>query len=67
VIGISADVTSVAIDGETAPITYVLSFNGVDAGYGDLVATMALVDGAWVVPHNEYCAFQAQARNNCPE
>jgi len=28
---------------------------------------MALLDGAWVVPHDEYCAFQAQARNNCPE
>jgi len=67
VMGISADVTSVAIDGGTAAITYVLSFNGVDAGYGDLDATMALLDGAWVVPHDEYCAFQSQARNNCPD
>ena len=67
VMDISAAVTSVAIDGDTAAITYVLSFNGVDAGYGDLDATMALLDGAWVVPHDEYCAFQAQARNNCPE
>ena len=67
VMGISADVTSVAIDGGTAAITYVLSFNGVDADYGDLDATMALLDGAWVVPHDEYCAFQSQARNNCPD
>ena len=67
VMGITAEVTSVAIDGETAAITYVLSFNGVDAGYGDLDGTMALVDGTWVIPHDEYCAFQAQARNNCPD
>ncbi|MDQ3543932.1 MAG: fasciclin domain-containing protein, partial [Actinomycetota bacterium] len=67
VMGISAEVASVSIDGETAAITYVLSFNGVDAGYGELDATMALLNGAWVVPTDEYCAFQAQARNNCPE
>ena len=66
VMGISAEVANVSIDGETAAITYVLSFNGVDAGYGELDATMALLNGAWVVPTDEYCAFQAQARNNCP-
>lgn len=65
VMGISAEVTSVAIDGDTAAITYVLSFNGVDAGYGELDGTMARIGGVWVVPHDEYCAFQAQARNGC--
>ena len=66
VMGISAEVTGVSIDGDTAAITYVLSFNGVDAGYGDLDGTMARIDGTWVVPRDEYCAFQAQAFNNCP-
>ena len=66
VMGISAEVTGVSIDDDTAAITYVLSFNGVDAGYGDLDGTMARIDGTWVVPRDEYSAFQAQAFNNCP-
>ena len=66
VLGITATVTSVHIDGDTAAITYTLAFNGVEAPYGELDGTMALVDGQWVVPLDEYCAFQAQAFNACP-
>lgn len=66
VLGITATVTSVEIDGDTAAITYTLSFNGVEAPYGELDGTVIRVDGRWVVPVDEYCAFQAQARNACP-
>ena len=66
VLGITATVTGVEIDGDTAAITYTLSFNGVEAPYGELDGTLIRVDGGWVVPVDEYCAFQAQARNACP-
>ena len=66
VLGITATVTGVEIDGETAAITYTLSFNGVEAPYGELNGSMVRLDGAWVVPLGDYCAFQAQARNACP-
>ena len=66
VLGISASVTGVAIDGDVATITYTLSFNGVETPYGELDGTLIRVDGGWVVPLDEYCGFQAQARNACP-
>ena len=66
VLGISAVVTDVAIDGDTAAIRYVLLFNGVEAPYGELEGTLINVDGGWLIPRDEYCTFQAQARNGCP-
>jgi uncharacterized surface protein with fasciclin (FAS1) repeats len=66
VLGITANVTGVEIDGDTATITYTLSFNGVEAPYGELDGTVVRLDGEWVVPLEEYCAFQARARNACP-
>lgn len=66
VLGISAVVTEVSIDGDTATITYVLHFNGVEAPYGELDGSLIKVDDGWLIPRDAYCAFQAQARNNCP-
>jgi hypothetical protein len=66
VLGIRAVVTDVSIDGDVAEIRYVLYFNDVEAPYGELDGTLTNVDGAWMLSRDEYCAFQAQARNNCP-
>jgi hypothetical protein len=66
VLGIRAVVTDVSIDGDVAEIKYVLYFNDVEAPYGELDGTLNNVDGAWMLSRDEYCAFQAQARNNCP-
>lgn len=66
--GVSAKVTTVTIDGGTATVAYVLVFNGVETSYGEQQATLANVDGSWVVPQEQYCAFQSLARNPvaCP-
>ena len=66
--GVSARVTAVTIDGGTATVAYVLVFNGVETGYGEQQATLADVGGSWVVPQEQYCAFQSLARNPvaCP-
>ncbi|WP_117000477.1 fasciclin domain-containing protein [Desertimonas flava] len=64
--GIASSVKSVTIDGDTASITYTLAFNGTEQPYGELPATLINVDGSWIVPQDEYCGFQSQARNDCP-
>ena len=66
VLGISAVVTDVTIDGDTATISYVLHFNDVEAPYGELDGSLIKVDGGWLIPREAYCAFQGQARNSCP-
>jgi hypothetical protein len=63
--GITATVTSVTIDGDTATVLYTVSFAGVEAPYGELEATLTRVDGNWIVPTDEYCAVQSYARNDC--
>ena len=65
-LGISAVVTEVTIDGDTATISYVLHFNGVEAPYGELEGFLIRVDGGWLIPREAYSAFQVQARNSCP-
>jgi hypothetical protein len=63
--GITATVTQVTIDGDAAQILYTVSFDGVEAPYGELEGALVKVDGSWLVPHDEYCAVQAYARNDC--
>lgn len=63
--GITATVTAVAIDGDTATVRYTVSFAGVETPYGELEATLVRADGSWMVPADEYCAVQSYARNAC--
>lgn len=64
--GITARVTDVTIDGDTATVLYVVAFDGTEAPYGELEGALTLVDGEWLVPQGEYCAVMAYARNDCP-
>lgn len=64
--GIESTVTSVTIDGDNATVTYTLSFNGAVQDYPEQSAVLVRVDGSWIVPQSEYCAFQGLARNACP-
>jgi len=65
--GITARVTQVTIEGDTATIAYVVEFAGVEAPYGELPARLVRNDdGGWEVPRDEFCAVMAYARNDCP-
>jgi iron-siderophore transport system substrate-binding protein len=63
--GISLAPTAVAIDGDTATITYDVYF-GESAAYTALERGMTRVDGTWTVGRDEFCTFMASARNACP-
>ena len=57
--------TVVAIDGDSATLTYDVMF-GEETAYTALEGEMTLVDGVWVVSREEFCSFMASARNACP-
>lgn len=63
--GISLAPTAVAVDGDTATVTYDVMF-GDRAAYSDLEGVITLVDGTWVVPRDEFCSFMSSARLSCP-
>lgn len=63
--GITLAPTAVAIDGVAATITYDVNF-GAETAYSALEGEMTLVDGSWIVGHDEFCSFMASARNACP-
>jgi iron complex transport system substrate-binding protein len=63
--GISLVPTDVAVQGDTATVTYDVMF-GDAAAYSDLTGTMSLIDGTWTVSREEFCGFMASARNPCP-
>jgi len=63
--GISLVPTVVAIDGDSATLTYDVMF-GEETAYTALEGEMTLVDGVWVVSREEFCSFMASARNACP-
>lgn len=62
--GISLEPTAVAVDGDTATITYDVNF-GENPAYGDQVGTITLVDGVWTVSRDEFCSFMSSARVPC--
>ena len=62
--GITLDPTDVAVDGDTATVTYGVLFGGNEA-YADLSMDVTRVDGAWVVPSGAFCDFLASARTPC--
>lgn len=62
--GITVEPTDVAVDGDTATVTYRVLFGGNEA-YSDLSMDVTQVDGAWVVPSTAFCDFLASARTPC--
>ncbi len=62
--GITMSPKSAVIEGNVASITYDVEFSG-NAAYRDLVGTIELVDGTWVVSRDEYCGILTSARSAC--
>jgi iron complex transport system substrate-binding protein len=62
--GITVEPTDVAVDGDTATVTYRVLFGGNEA-YRDLTMDVTRVDGAWIVPTAAFCGFLASARTPC--
>lgn len=63
--GISLEPTAVAIDGETAEVTYDVLFGGT-AAYSDQTGTVERSGDTWVVGTEQFCSFMASARTPCP-
>jgi hypothetical protein len=63
--GITLVPTDVAVDGATASITYDIHFAGQPA-YTGQAGAVSLIDGAWIVTRDQFCAFMALARTACP-
>lgn len=62
--GITVEPTDVAVDGDTATVTYRVLFGGNEA-YADLTMDVSRVDGEWVVPTTTFCDFLSSARTPC--
>jgi ketosteroid isomerase-like protein len=62
--GITVEPTDVAVDGDTATVTYRVLFGGNEA-YADLTMDVTRVDGEWIVPTSAFCGFLASARTPC--
>jgi ketosteroid isomerase-like protein len=62
--GITVEPTDVAVDGDTATVTYRVLFGGNEA-YADLTMDVTRVDGEWTVPTSAFCGFLASARTPC--
>jgi iron complex transport system substrate-binding protein len=62
--GIALVPTAIVITGDTAAVTYDVTFAGQPA-YQDQDGVVDRVDGAWVVSRDEFCGFMAAARNPC--
>lgn len=62
--GIGMHPTAVEVGGDAASITYDVLFGGAPA-YRDQTGTLSRVDGVWVVPTTDFCAFMSAARVGC--
>jgi hypothetical protein len=62
--GISLRPTDVAVDGDTAEITYDVLFGG-NVAYSGQTGSVDRVDDTWVVGRDAFCAFTASARAPC--
>jgi hypothetical protein len=63
--GIALEPTKVEVSGDTAAITYDVTFAGQPAYQGQ-TGTVQRVNGTWLVSRKEFCGFMAAARNPCP-
>jgi iron complex transport system substrate-binding protein len=64
--GIALVPTSIAVNGDTAAVTYDVMFAG-QVAYAGQEGTLERVDGEWIVSRDEFCSFMAAARNACAE
>ena len=62
--GITVEPTDVAVDGDTATVTYRVLFADTEM-YADLTVDVTRVDGEWIVPTDAFCGFLASARTPC--
>ena len=62
--GIALVPTSIVITGDTAAVTYHVTFAG-QIAYEDQEGTVERVNGTWTVTRDEFCGFMAAARNPC--
>lgn len=63
--GIGVLVTSVAVDGDQATVTYDLLFND-NPAYPDQSGAAVLTDAGWQVPRTVFCGLMKSARVGCP-
>jgi iron complex transport system substrate-binding protein len=63
--GFTVEVKTVAINGNTAAVTYDLHFGGTKR-YTDLPGTIENRNGTWTVTRAELCGFTASAGVTCP-
>ncbi len=57
--------TAVVVSGDSAAITYDVTFAGQPAYQGQ-EGTLERIGGTWQVGREEFCGFMAAARNPCP-
>ena len=62
--GITVRPTAVSVDGDTAVVTYAVSFAG-NQVYEGLTMDAMRTEGTWVVPTSAFCDFLAAARTAC--
>jgi len=62
--GIALEPTGVAVEGDTATVTYRVLFGGNEA-YKDMTMDVTRVDDGWVVPTDAFCDFLSSARTPC--
>ena len=62
--GITLEPTDVAIEGDTATVTYDIHFAGTST-YQDQTGEVVDVDGTWKITTEQFCSFMATARTPC--
>ena len=62
--GITLEPTDVAIEGDTATVTYDILFAGTST-YQDQTGEVVNMDGTWKITTEQFCSFMATARTPC--
>ena len=63
--GVSVDVTSVTVNGETADVVYTLMFSG-NPTYPGQTSVAILGSTGWQLSRDVFCGVMASARSACP-
>lgn len=62
--GVAAEATGVTVTGDAAEVTYRVLLAGTEA-VSDLTMAATRVEGAWVIPTDDFCGFLAFAQTPC--